>query len=281
MYCSFRVSKKVLAVCGVLVAAVVAGCVWSGRRSAQTLCTNQLIQAAGLTQQVALADSGAENAPEDKVAYLTFDDGPSKTTGQVLDILKESGIQATFFVCAAENNEKYLPVLERTVAEGHQIGLHSCSHSYKKIYRSPAAFWEDLDELWEKISPYVPQKPTCIRFPGGSTNTVSHRYGGASIMKTLKNQASEKGYRYFDWKDCAGDAEGGYPSAGTLVQNVIKDAGRDHLIVLMHDTAATKNTVEALPDIIRSLKEAGYRFDVVENYPQPAQHTEDQSEASG
>ena len=256
---------KVLRVKGrLLLAAVLAFCMAAaaGAAGEETLCTNAVLEQAVLPAQA--AETGGR-----KVAYLTFDDGPSKTTEQVLDILAEYDVKATFFVCAAENNEKYLPILARTVAEGHQIGLHSATHEYKKIYASPEAYWQDLDLLWEKISPYVPQRPTCIRFPGGSTNTVSRKYGGSDIMRVLKGQATEKGLRYFDWNNCAGDAVGGKPSSARLVENVRGEANGDHLIVLMHDTNATRNTAEALPQIITLLAEKGYVFDVVENYPRP------------
>ena len=215
-----------------------------------------------------------ETAPpaEDKVVYLTFDDGPSKTTESVLDVLKAEGVPATFFVMAAENNEKYLPLLERTAAEGHLIALHTCTHEYKEIYQSAAAYWDDLAALREKLLPYVPaeQEIKWIRFPGGSSNTVSHRYGGSGIMKQLIAEADERGLTYIDWNVSAEDAVGGHPSAGTIYNNIIHGVdGRNTCIVLMHDTNATKNTAAALPDVIRWFKNAGYRFDTVDHLSDP------------
>lgn len=220
------------------------------------------------------AEPPAPNVPDagsgtpDKVVYLTFDDGPSKTTESVLDTLKAEGVPATFFVMAAENNEKYLPILERTAAEGHLIALHTCSHEYKEIYASAEAYWNDLAALREKLLPYVPaeQEIRWIRFPGGSSNTVSHRYGGSGIMKQLKAEAEERGFVYVDWNISAEDAVGGRPSAGTIYNNIVREAGeKDICIVLMHDTNATKNTAAALPDVIRWFKNAGYRFDTVDH----------------
>ena len=209
---------------------------------------------------------GAQTA--DKVVYLTFDDGPSKTTESVLDTLKAEGVPATFFVMAAENNKKYLPILERTAAEGHLIALHTCSHEYKEIYRSADAYWNDLSALREKLLPYVPaeQEIRWIRFPGGSSNTVSHRYGGSGIMKQLIAEAEERGFTYIDWNISAEDAVGGHPSAGSIYNNIVREVGdKDVCIVLMHDTNATKNTAAALPDVIRWFKNAGYRFDTVDH----------------
>lgn len=204
----------------------------------------------------------AEGQPEEKKVYLTFDDGPSPTTEEVLKVLREKEVPATFFVIAAPNNEEYLPMIQQEVQDGHQIALHSASHEYGQIYTSPAAYWADIKQLREKIAPYTDVESIhWLRFPGGSTNTVSHKYGGSGIMKSLKRQAEEKGYHYVDWNVCAGDAVGGHPGAEKVLQNVIKDAkNKDHCVVLMHDTKATKTTAQALPDIIDWFKEQGYIF---------------------
>ena len=197
----------------------------------------------------------------EKVVYLTFDDGPSATTELVLDVLRDEQVPATFFVTAAECNEKYFPLLERERDEGHAIGLHTCSHKYSVIYASPEAFWADISALKETLDALGCPAENLLRFPGGSTNTVSRKYGGSSIMKTLREQAAEHGYRYVDWNVCAEDAAGGHLSAQTVYENIIKGAeGHDECIVLMHDTKATKTTAEALPDVIRWFRAAGYRF---------------------
>lgn len=228
-----------------------------------------------LDTRALVAVQGGGAAPEetaDKVVYLTFDDGPSETTEKVLDTLRDEGVPATFFVMAADNNEKYLPTLERTAAEGHLIAMHTCSHEYKDIYRSADAYWADLDRLREKLLPYVPdgEEIKWIRFPGGSSNTVSHRYGGSGIMRELKAQAAERGLVYVDWNVSAEDAVGGHPSADTIYNNVVREVGKKtSCIVLMHDTNATKNTAAALPEIIRWFRSAGFRFDTVDHLPAP------------
>lgn len=100
-----------------------------------------------------------------------------------------------------------------------------------------------------------------LRFPGGSTNTVSHRYGGSGIMKALKAQAEEKGYHWIDWNVCAEDATASHPDAAQILRNIRRDAdGHDICVVLLHDTRATGQTVKALPDIIRYFREGGYTF---------------------
>ena len=137
-----------LAAWGVCCAAVAGAMIWAAGQSA--VCSN-----ADLTNvPVVPAVAAQSNAPEgEKRVFLTFDDGPSATTESVLDILKEKQVCATFFVVGAENNQKSLPLLQRMTAEGHQIGLHSYSHSYKTIYESTTAFWADIKQLRQTIEP--------------------------------------------------------------------------------------------------------------------------------
>ena len=202
----------------------------------------------------------------EKWVCLTFDDGPSKTTPAVLDALNAAGVKATFFVVATGYNEKYLPLIADAAAAGHQIALHSASHEYSDIYQSADAYWQDIELLKERISPYVNTASLhYLRFPGGSTNTVSRRYGGRGVMAELKQQCTEKGYAYVDWNVCAEDAVGGKPSAGTIYRNVVRETGEQtQCIVLMHDSATTRTTAEALPDIIQWYRDQGFTFCRVE-----------------
>ena len=104
-----------------------------------------------------------------------------------------------------------------------------------------------------------------LRFPGGSTNTVSRRYGGRGLMQQLKEEVTAKGYAYVDWNVCAEDAVGGKPSAGTIFRNIVRETGEQtQCIVLMHDSATTRTTAEALPDIIQWYKDNGFAFLTVE-----------------
>ena len=206
-------------------------------------------------------DGGGEQPPE-KWVCLTFDDGPSKTTPDVLAALKDAGVHATFFVVATDYNEKYLPLLTEAASAGHQIALHSASHEYSDIYRSSEAYWADIALLKERIAPYVDAESIrYLRFPGGSTNTVSRRYGSKGLMKQLKAEVEQKGWQWVDWNVCAEDAVGGHPSADTIYRNVVRETGEQtHCIVLMHDSSTTRTTAEALPDIIRWYADNGYTF---------------------
>ena len=205
--------------------------------------------------------TGGGPAPE-KWVCLTFDDGPSKNTRPILEILDKEQVPATFFVCAQDANEKYLPLVADIAAAGHQIALHSATHQYSKIYASTDAFWQDIRTLRQALEPYVDVAAIdWLRFPGGSTNTVSHRYGGNGIMKTLKAQAEDKGYHWIDWNVCAEDATASHPDAAQILRNIRRDAdGQDTCVVLLHDTKATGQTVKALPDMIAYFREQGYTF---------------------
>ena len=214
----------------------------------------------------AFAEAGSGSATEEplpeKWVCLTFDDGPSKTTPDVLAALNTAGVHGTFFVVATDYNEKYLPLLTEAAAAGHQIALHSASHEYSDIYQSSDAYWEDIALLKERIAPYVDvESIRYLRFPGGSTNTVSRRYGGRELMKQLKSEVEQKGWQWVDWNVCAEDAVGGHPSADTIYRNVVRETGQQtNCIVLMHDSASTRTTAEALPDIIQWYADNGYTF---------------------
>ena len=214
----------------------------------------------------AFAEAGSGSATEEplpeKWVCLTFDDGPSKTTPDVLAALNTAGVHGTFFVVATDYNEKYLPLLTEAAAAGHQIALHSASHEYSDIYGSSEAYWADIALLKERIAPYVDAESIrYLRFPGGSTNTVSRRYGGRELMKQLKSEVEQKGWQWVDWNVCAEDAVGGHPSADTIYRNVVRETGQQtNCIVLMHDSASTRTTAEALPDIIQWYTDNGYTF---------------------
>lgn len=210
--------------------------------------------------------AAADGTAMPRIACLTFDDGPSRNTEAILDILAEEQVPATFFVCAQEINEPYLPLVERIASEGHQVAMHSASHQYSQIYKSPEAFWQDIKTLRQALEPYLPlDSLTWLRFPGGSTNTVSHKYGGSSIMKTLKAETEEKGWHWIDWNVCGEDATAAHPDADQILKNIREDAeGHDTCVVLLHDAKAANHTAQALPGIIQWFRDQGYTFYTVE-----------------
>ncbi|WP_442602975.1 polysaccharide deacetylase family protein [Paenibacillus sp. KN14-4R] len=198
-----------------------------------------------------------------KIAYLTFDDGPSPITMRVLDTLKKYGVHATFFV-NGNPSPLGISLYKRMASEGHAIGNHTYSHHYASIYRSPRAYQQDVDKLGNLLERVVGYRPTIMRFPGGSNNTVSHRAGGPYVMNAITAKMIADGYTYFDWNVDSEDASGRKMGSNDIFRSVrYYTTGQRRAIVLLHDAAGKRMTAEALPDIINYLKGQGYEFDVL------------------
>jgi len=198
------------------------------------------------------------------VAYITIDDGPSRSiTPGMLDVLMEKGVPATFFVLPHSNvDDLYI----RMIDEGHEIGNHSFSHNYARLYQAGniRAFREDVLDAHEFMMTNFGYVTTSYRFPGGSIGR------SVSIVAPRQEILDELGYRYYNWHIDIGDARSDLPDrrAVTLANNVLNNTrGRAHVIILMHDSAGKGTTLQALPMIIDGLREQGYTFDVLRNYP--------------
>ena len=182
-----------------------------------------------------------------KIIYLTFDDGPGAYTERLLDILARYNAKVTFFVTGYNNNHNDL--LRREVNEGHTVALHSYTHDYAYIYSSIDAYMDDLTRIQNKVRDYTGIESKIIRFPGGSSNTISRKYR-VGIMSELTAKVEELGFRYFDWTISSGDA-GNTTSSDKIVQNVTSSVGEGKLnVVLMHDIKSY--TVDAVERIIHS-----------------------------
>lgn len=217
--------------------------------------------------QASPAGTDEVNSSVEKYVCLTFDDGPSKTTAAILEVLKQEQVPATFFVVTADYNTEYLPLISQAQQEGHQIALHSACHQYSRIYQSSDAYWSDISLLRQQLTEYVEDIDSLrfLRFPGGSTNTISRKYGGHGIMEQLKSEAEALGYEWVDWNVCAEDAAGHSLSPAEIYRNIVSSTNKQNrCIVLMHDSSATFTTAQALPDIIHWYKEQGYIFCTVE-----------------
>ena len=191
--------------------------------------------------------------------YLTFDDGPSEdTTGYILDVLKEEGVKATFFVTC--NGPDYL--IKRMYDEGHTVALHTASHNYSYVYSSVDNYFNDLEKVRNRVKNITGYDSKIIRFPGGSSNTISRSYQ-YGIMSQLTNMVIEKGYRYYDWNVDADDAGHAY-SSSQVYNNVVNHLSYNRAnMVLMHDIKY--QTKDAIRDIIRYGKNNGYTFKKIEN----------------
>ena len=213
-----------------------------------------------LTRKIVITDEISSNPKKNKtsVIYLTFDDGPSlDITPKILDIFKEENVKATFFVLNYSENKEYL--IKRIVDEGHTIGIHGYSHDYKKIYSSDEAFINNVTKLQEKIKKSTGVTTKYMRFPGGSSNTISKKYS-KGIMTRLTKKMLDDGFYYYDWNVSAEDAAGA-KTKKDVYNNVIKDLHKNRSnIVLMHDFAKNNKTLDALKDIIKYGNDNGYTF---------------------
>ena len=191
--------------------------------------------------------------------YLTFDDGPQwGSTEKILNTLKDEGVHATFFVTSNGPDS----LIKREFDEGHVVALHTSSHNYGKIYSSVNAYFNDLNIISERVKRITGKESKIIRFPGGSSNTVSRNYA-KGIMTTLTNEVISRGYRYYDWNVDSGDAGACSSGSSSCVYNhVVYGLSLNRCnMVLMHDI---KNyTANALADIIHYGKQNGYTFDVI------------------
>lgn len=197
----------------------------------------------------------------DKVIYLTFDDGPSKNTPKVLDILQQENVKATFFVTG--HHERYVHLIKREFDEGHAIGAHSFSHQYS-IYASIETFFTDLEKLQLIIKKYTGSRTNLIRLIGGSSNTVYRSYtNNPNFMHQLCKELRRRGYQYIDWNLSSKDSSKSYVPSSTIVTKSCRDFSHD-ICLLLHDSFGKESTVEALPTIIKYYKEKGYHFGIID-----------------
>lgn len=199
-----------------------------------------------------------EKFEEGKVAYLTFDDGPSiHVTPMLLETLKNRGITATFFVIGAMAEENP-HILNRIYEDGHVIGNHTYSHQYAYIYKNTKNFADDILKWEDSIRGILGQdfKSQLFRFPGGS---FDHN-------KSYHETVMDLGYEIFDWNVINGDGEG-KDSTKEMLFHRFKETIQDkkNPIILMHDTDAKITTAQSLDWMIQYLLDQEYVFDTL-NY---------------
>jgi len=201
---------------------------------------------------------------EEKICYLTFDDGPTKeVTPAVLDALKAENVPATFFMLG-RMIEKNPDIAKRVYEEGHLLANHTYSHQYGELYASGESFLNEVEKTTGLIREITGEEPfKLIRFPGGGHNAGT--YGAQKQQYKLLLQ--ENGYYFADWNSLNGDAEGQNRSAGELLARIKETSGVKNIVVLMHDAATKKSTPEALPAIIQYLREKGYTFKRLDEVP--------------
>lgn len=198
-----------------------------------------------------------------RVAYLTFDDGPSSVTPAILDTLKANNVKATFFVIASsKDTPQRRALMKREVDEGHTVGIHSWSHKYSYIYASEANFMDDFNKIREMIISATGVEPKFSRFPGGTNNTVSIKVNnGKLIMPALLKDVQSQGFTVVDWNAGGMDAVSPVPSKEAIVKGIVNQCkSLNRAIILLHDSETHKSSAEAVPEIIRQLKSMGFTF---------------------
>ena len=200
---------------------------------------------------------------EKGVIYLTFDDGPSIYTTKILDTLKKYDIKATFFVTSNGKDK----LIKREYEEGHTVAIHTYSHNYEKVYSSVDNYFKDLNKVSSRIENITNEKPTILRFPGGSSNTISKSIK-KGIMTTLTKEVVNRGYHYFDWSLSVEDAgkcasKKSDKSKETCVyNNFVKGIKKSKMnVVLMHDIKSY--TANKLDDMIKFALSQDYKFDKI------------------
>lgn len=204
------------------------------------------------------------------VIYLTFDDGPSNVTPEILDILEKNDVKATFFIVDYSEEDK--ETIQRVINNGHTLGIHGISHDYATIYSSVTAALENFTDLKEKLLNDFGYEATFIRFPGGASNTVSKKYS-EGVMTKVTEAVEQEGLVYYDWNVDVNDA-GGARTASKIYDNFVEGiASKRENVVLMHDGFGHEATAEALQRIIDYAKYNGYEFSAISENTVPVQHS--------
>lgn len=248
-----------------------------GQADGQTESDGQTVVAqSDLVAKVSTAETQYNPELDENIrkVYLTFDDGPSENTDEILDILAKYNVKGTFFIVGKEGDMAE-DAMRRIVAEGHTIGMHTYSHKYSQIYSSVDAFAEDFLKLQEHIYNVVGVRSNYFRFPGGSSNEVSD-----VDITELIDWVHGQGIEYYDWNSSGDDAVGAGFDAETIVDNCIRGIEKYKVfIVLLHDAKNKQATVEALPMLIEKIQAMENTVILpITEHTVPIQHTTKETE---
>lgn len=206
------------------------------------------------------SESGGDEE-EKKIAYLTFDDGPSDNTVKILKTLEEKKAVATFFLIGNSITPEYEEIVRQTVKQGNAVGVHTYCHQKNVLYCNAECFWEDFNKASSIVEQVTGERPTLHRFPWGSNNSYVSAY-----VDELHEKLQEMGVRSYDWNVSGEDSIGGTVAKSTIFNNVKKDVTRyDEPIILLHDSASTDNTAAVLGEMIDYIRSQGYEFDTLEH----------------
>ena len=207
------------------------------------------------SKRVGAVESNSEDVVQKKVCYLTFDDGPSKNSEKILDILAKYDAKATFFLIGSEIREENRLIIERIIEEGHAVGLHSNVHRFDKLYTGVDVCVQDFEAQYKLLKEEYGIDTKIFRFPGGSACSYMNGQRQSYI-----NAMREKGYVGFDWH-VSGEDSYGNPTVWSIQKNIFEHIdGYDSPIILLHDINTADATVDALPGILEQIKNKGYSF---------------------
>lgn len=191
-----------------------------------------------------------------KVIYLTFDDGPSKYTNEIVDILEQRGIHATFFMIGNQlkgNEQK----VKNAFDAGNYIGLHSMTHNKKKLYQSgsSARFIKEFKQEQQLIEEITGFSPNLVRAPYGSKPEIKGQF---------LDDIAAAGFKMWDWTIDSKDWRNP-EKPSQILKEVKQQITRDTEVILLHEKS---QTVKILPELIQYLQNKGYAFAVYK----PEQH---------
>jgi len=214
------------------------------------------------TASSATTERRPAGALNQKVAYLTFDDGPSKLTPELLSALNENHVTATFFVIGV-HAEQYPGVLKEMVRYGDVIGVHSWTHKYSYIYKNTQNFLADFNRLKDYIREETGVAPKVCRFPGGTNNTVCFHYSKGHIMQQIVPLVEGMGFKYYDWNVSSAEASSPPPSKDAIISSVVSQCkNKQTAVILFHDTG-NQGYLDAIPEVISELRSMGFTFETL------------------
>ena len=216
---------------------------------------------AGLVQTLARSPAVLSTG----TVYLTFDDGPSPHTQELLDVLEEEEVPATFFLTGFQQDGAG-DLLRRMRDEGHALGVHCWNHNYGTLYSSQEGFWEDFDRMEAFLIAETGVRPTLCRLPGGSANQEIP----AQLREAILSGLTDRGYTYVDWNVLSGDDTDQVFSPQELLENVTaRQKDQTQLVILFHDTPLTSTTPEGVRLVIDHYRELGWSFGTLEEEGAP------------
>ena len=192
----------------------------------------------------------AEEAQTQRVVYLTFDDGPKKDTPELLALLEELDVPATFFLVGL--SVRAFPEYAKMIVDaGYTVGCHSMTHSYSRLKSGTDYVGRDLVRFTELMRETVGEdfSTDIYRFPGGSSSYASH----------TKTFVRDQGYAWFDWNVMTGDAQYTFNKDEDMLHYTIGQVrGQEVVVLLMHESKA--RTRRILPELVAYFRENGYEF---------------------